>query len=60
MPEPLAPNDYLPLVKAALAEDIGSGDVTTQALVPEDSFATAVMVARAAGHGRGRSCPGRV
>lgn len=46
MPEPLAPNDYLPLVKAALAEDIGSGDVTTQALVPEDSFATAVMVAR--------------
>ena len=46
MPEPLAPNDYLPLVKAALAEDIGSGDVTTQALGPEDSFATAVMVAR--------------
>ena len=46
MLEPLAPNDYLPLVKAALAEDIGSGDVTTQALVPEDSFATAVMVAR--------------
>ena len=46
LPEPLAPNDYLPLVKAALAEDIGSGDVTPQALVPEDSFATAVMVAR--------------
>jgi len=46
MPEPLAPNDYLPLVQAALAEDIGGGDVTTLALVPEDSFVTAVMVAR--------------
>ncbi len=46
MPEPLAPNDYLPLVQTALAEDIGGGDVTTLALVPEDSFVTAVMVAR--------------
>ena len=46
MPEPLAPNDYLPLVKAALAEDIGGGDATTLALVQEDSVATAVMVAR--------------
>ena len=46
MPEPLAPNDYLPLVMAALAEDIGGGDVTTLALVPEDSIATAVMTAR--------------
>ena len=46
MPELLAPNDYLPLVQAALAEDIGGGDVTTLALVPEDSFVTAVMGAR--------------
>ena len=46
MPEPLATNDYLPLVMAALAEDIGSGDATTLALVPEDSIATAVMTAR--------------
>ena len=46
MPKPLAPNDYLPLVMAALAEDIGGGDVTTLALVPEDSIATAVMTAR--------------
>ena len=46
MPEPLAPNDYLPLVKAALAEDIGGGDATTLALVPEDAVATAVMIAR--------------
>ena len=46
MPEPLAPNDYLPLVMAALAEDIGGGDATTLALVSEDSVATAVMTAR--------------
>ena len=46
MPEPLAPNDYLPLVMAALAEDIGGGDATPLALVPEDSIATAVMTAR--------------
>jgi len=46
MPEALAPDDYLPLVRAALAEDIGSGDVTTLALVPEDSLSTAVMIAR--------------
>ena len=46
MPEPLAPNDYLSLVKAALAEDIGGGDATTLALVPEDAVATAVMIAR--------------
>ena len=44
--EVLKPDDYLPLVKAALAEDIGSGDATTLALVPGDSVATAVMVAR--------------
>jgi len=46
MPEPLAPNDYLLLVKAALAEDIGGGDATTLALVPEGAVATAVMIAR--------------
>ena len=46
MPKPLAPNDYLPLVMAALAEDIGGGDATTLTLVPEDSVATAVMTAR--------------
>jgi len=46
MPEALAPDDYLPLVRAALAEDIGSGDATTLALVPEDSLSTAVMTAR--------------
>jgi nicotinate-nucleotide pyrophosphorylase (carboxylating) len=33
-------------VRAALAEDVGSGDVTTQATVPEGAMAGAVMVAR--------------
>ena len=33
-------------VQAALAEDIGSGDVTTLATVPEDATVTALMVAR--------------
>jgi nicotinate-nucleotide pyrophosphorylase (carboxylating) len=32
--------------RAALAEDIGSGDVTTLATVPEDAIVTALMVAR--------------
>ncbi|MEO8425531.1 MAG: carboxylating nicotinate-nucleotide diphosphorylase [Verrucomicrobiota bacterium] len=34
------------LVQLALAEDIGSGDVTTLALVPESGVARAVLVAR--------------
>ncbi len=46
MPEALKPDDYLPLVQAALAEDIGGGDATTLALVPEDAVATVAMVAR--------------
>jgi nicotinate-nucleotide pyrophosphorylase (carboxylating) len=46
MSEALKPDDYLPLVQAALAEDIGGGDATTLALVPEDAVATVAMVAR--------------
>jgi len=34
------------LVRAALAEDIGSGDATTLSIVPADAKATAIMVAR--------------
>lgn len=34
------------MIRAALAEDIGSGDVTTLATVPENAVASAVMVAR--------------
>jgi nicotinate-nucleotide pyrophosphorylase (carboxylating) len=39
-------NFDLHMVRAALAEDIGSGDVTTLATVPDDAVAAAVMVAR--------------
>jgi nicotinate-nucleotide pyrophosphorylase (carboxylating) len=40
---------YLPIVKAALLEDLRSGDVTTDALVPEGTTATALMNFREAG-----------
>lgn len=38
--------DFLPLIKAALKEDVGSGDVTSLATVPKRAQATAYMVAR--------------
>lgn len=44
--EPLAPEEIRSAVRAALNEDIGSGDVTTLAVVPEQATAEAVMVAR--------------
>jgi len=37
------------LIRTALAEDIGRGDVTSRLTVPEDRFASARLVARAAG-----------
>ncbi len=42
------PSDFLlrPLVEAALREDIRSGDLTTQALIPPATTATATMNAR--------------
>ena len=46
---PLTPEIYGPLVRAALAEDVGSGDITTEATVP----ATAGSCPIAAGFG----CP---
>lgn len=42
----LAEDEIQSVVQAALAEDIGSGDATTLATVPEDVIAKAVMVAR--------------
>jgi nicotinate-nucleotide pyrophosphorylase (carboxylating) len=44
--EPLTPEEIRAAVEAALAEDVGSGDVTTLATVPEDAVARARMVAR--------------
>jgi nicotinate-nucleotide pyrophosphorylase (carboxylating) len=44
--DPLPQELVLKHVRAALAEDVGSGDVTTQATVPENAMARAAMVAR--------------
>ena len=46
MSEVLDKDVYLPLVRSALAEDVGSGDVTTMSLIPQDSFASGVIVAK--------------
>jgi nicotinate-nucleotide pyrophosphorylase (carboxylating) len=44
--EPLSGEEIQQAVKLALSEDIGSGDVTTLATVPEQTSAAAVMRAR--------------
>jgi len=44
--ESLSPDEVLRAVRAALAEDVGTGDVTTLATVPQDQIASALMVAR--------------
>jgi nicotinate-nucleotide pyrophosphorylase (carboxylating) len=44
--EPISKADVQRAVRAALDEDIGAGDVTTLATVPETAVATALMVAR--------------
>jgi nicotinate-nucleotide pyrophosphorylase (carboxylating) len=44
--EPLGEELILQHVRAALAEDVGTGDVTTLATIPESSKCTARMVAR--------------
>ena len=46
-PEPLDPGVYRDIVRRALAEDLGWGDATTQAVVPPDLRAVGVLVARA-------------
>ena len=48
MPDPLEPSTYRTIVRAALLEDIGPGDITTAATVPADSRAEAVIVAKSA------------
>ena len=42
----LNPEDVLAAVQLALAEDVGAGDITSLATVPDHTTATAVMVAR--------------
>ncbi len=40
---------YEPLVRAALAEDIGPGDITTMLCIPAEARATATVLAKGAG-----------
>lgn len=44
--EPLRDDEVRQAVRQALTEDVGAGDVTTAATVPEDASATALMRAR--------------
>jgi nicotinate-nucleotide pyrophosphorylase (carboxylating) len=46
MPERLDPAVYRELVRRALAEDIGQGDVTTSAVVPSTNQASATILAK--------------
>lgn len=46
MPEALDPSAYRDLVRRALAEDIGTGDVTSLAIVPADRTASGVFFAK--------------
>ncbi|MCC7043368.1 MAG: carboxylating nicotinate-nucleotide diphosphorylase [Acidobacteria bacterium] len=48
MPERLEPAVYRDLIRQALAEDIGAGDVTSLAIVPADREATGVFTAKSA------------
>ena len=43
---PLEPEAYRVLVRLALAEDVGAGDVTSAAIVPADLRAGATLTAR--------------
>ncbi len=52
--------DYASVVDAALAEDLGSGDLTTEATVPESSWTDARVVAKSAGVLAGRPLVERV
>jgi nicotinate-nucleotide pyrophosphorylase (carboxylating) len=44
--EPLAPDSYRDLVRRALAEDVGPGDITTRATVDDAQQARAVLLAK--------------
>jgi nicotinate-nucleotide pyrophosphorylase (carboxylating) len=43
---PLDPAVYRDLVRRAIAEDLGAGDITTEAIVPGDVRATGVLLAK--------------
>jgi len=43
---PLDPAEYRDIVRRAIQEDLGPGDITTRALVPAEARATAVLLAK--------------
>ena len=43
---PLAPADYLDIVRRALAEDVGTGDVTTRSTVPASVHGHGILLAK--------------
>jgi nicotinate-nucleotide pyrophosphorylase (carboxylating) len=43
---PLPRREYADLIRRALAEDVGSGDITTEAIVPADATARGVLLAK--------------
>jgi nicotinate-nucleotide pyrophosphorylase (carboxylating) len=45
---PLTPEIYGPLVRAALAEDVGSGDITTEATVSPSAVGRGILLAKSA------------
>ncbi len=47
--ETLAPSIYIDLVRRALAEDLGAGDITTDATVPPEARARGVFLVKADG-----------
>ena len=55
------PSQYLPIVRRALAEDLGlAGDISAEAAVPKDAISSARLVARAAGRIAGMEVAGAV
>jgi nicotinate-nucleotide pyrophosphorylase (carboxylating) len=46
MPEPLDPSVYTDLIRRALAEDVGAGDITSAAVVPRDLRTGGMFLAR--------------
>jgi nicotinate-nucleotide pyrophosphorylase (carboxylating) len=48
MPEPLDPEQYRDTVRRALAEDVGSGDITTAATVDRQAVGRGVLIAKSA------------
>jgi len=47
MNRPLDPDEYRDLVRRAIDEDVGAGDITSEAIVPVDAYARGVFLVKA-------------